>query len=200
MGVTGIIGSGKSTFSRFLAELGAAVFDADQAAREVTEEEEVLRRIREHFGSGVFAPDGSLDRAALAGRVFQDPGELAWLNRLIHPRVREKMWAFVESARRDPAVPVIVIDAPLVFETDLHRYLDAVIVVAADPETCIQRTMKRSGIDRSRIVERMKNQMPLDEKIRRADFVVDNNGDLAHLKEQAAKIFRQILERFQSTS
>ncbi len=196
VGVTGMIGSGKSTFSRMLGELGAAVFDADAAARKAAQDPQVLAEIRRVFGPDVLTAAGRLDRGAMADRVFSRPGELQKLNRIIHPWVRGRMWRFVAEAEKDPSVPMIVVDAPLIFETDLHQHLDVVVVVAADEETCIQRTMKRSRLPRRKIIERMRSQMPLEEKMHRADFVVDNGGDLQHLKKQAKEVFERILRDF----
>ncbi len=197
VGVTGIIGSGKSTVSRMFAELGAAVFDADQVAREVTGERDVLEEIARNFGADLIDARGQLNRQALADRVFTDPARLRVLNAIVHPRVRERMWQFVKKKQADPNVVMILIDAPLIYETDLHKHLDFVIVVAADEETCIRRTMKRSNLNQKKIVERIRNQIPLSEKIKRADFVIDNNGDLAALKNQVEKVFQEIITHWQ---
>jgi dephospho-CoA kinase len=196
VGITGIIGSGKSAAARYFAELGAAVFDADCAAREVTEKPEVLEEIRQKLGSHLLTPDGKLDRSRTAEEVFSSSEKLAILNRIIHPRVRERMWDFVQANSLKPDIPMIVLDVPLIYETDLHRYLDFVVVVAAPEEECVRRTMQRSRLSREEVLRRMHHQLPLNEKIRRADFVLDNSASLEHLKKQVERVFRDILARW----
>lgn len=196
IGITGVIGSGKSAAAGFFRELGAAVFDADRASREITEQADVLQQIRRTFGEEVIDKHGNLKREKMAEKVFHNPAQLEKLNGIIHPRVRRQMWRFVEKMQQDRSVKMIIIDAPLIYETDLHRFLDRIVVVSASVENCIARVTKRSSMTRDAILQRMKRQIPLSEKRERADFVIENDGDLNQLAGQVKNIFQNILQQW----
>ena len=198
VGLTGNIGSGKSSVARLLESHGAAVIDADALARQATEDPEVLTRIAAELGEELVRVDDSgvrrLDRGATAARVFADDDALERLNAIVHPWVRSRtarLLTQLRDSQRPP--PVVVQDIPLLYENDLHEGLDAVVVVDAPLQTRVARVVERSGLDPAEVIARDQAQMPLSEKVTRADFVIDNSGDRASLEEQVARLWRDLL-------
>lgn len=195
VGLTGGIGSGKSSVARLLAGHGAYVIDADALARQATEDPAVLARIEAELGPGLVR-GGRLDRAATARRVFGDAGARSVLNGIVHPWVaarREELEG--EALRRSPRPPVIVHDVPLLFEVGLERGVDAVVVVSAPLEERARRLAERSGLSREEVMARDAAQLPLAEKAARADYVIDNSGTPRELEEQVARLWRQLIAR-----
>jgi len=181
VGLTGGIGSGKSTVARLLAEHGALVIDADQIAREVVEPgQPALTEIAERFGPDVITTDGSLDRAALAAIVFADAAALADLNAITHPRIAARTAQLIAAAPDDA---VVVYDMPLLVENDLAEGWDHVIVVEADREVRVRRLIER-GLDEADIEARMSRQASDEQRRAVADVVIDNSGDLDSLRAQ----------------
>jgi dephospho-CoA kinase len=194
VGLTGSIGSGKSTVARLLAERGAAVVDADAWARRATEDDAVLERIVAAFGPEVVA-SGRLDRAALARRVFADEGARRELEAIVHPWVRAAAAAEEAELVARLRPEVVVHDVPLLFEVGLDRGFDATVVVTAPLEARTERIARRSGLDPDEVRARDAAQMSLDEKARRATFVVDNAGPPESLSEQVARLWQALLAR-----
>lgn len=193
VGLTGNIGSGKSSVARLLAERGAAVIDADALAREATEDPHVLQAIARDLG-GELVKGGRLDRAATARRVFADPEARRCLNAIVHPwvrRVSDERAAELVRAERPP--PVIVFDIPLLFENGLERGMDAVVVVDAPLEARARRVRARNGLEAAEVRSRDAAQMPLTEKVARADFVVDNRGSPQALVPQIDALWSRLL-------
>ncbi len=181
VGLTGGIGSGKSTVARLLAEHGALVIDADHIAREVVEPgQPALTEIAERFGPDVITTDGSLDRAALAAIVFADAVALADLNAITHPRIAARTAQLIDAAPDDA---VVVYDMPLLVENDLAEGWDHVIVVEADREVRVRRLIER-GLDEADIEARMSRQASDEQRRAVADVVIDNSGDLDSLRAQ----------------
>jgi dephospho-CoA kinase len=189
IGLTGSIGAGKSTVAALLRARGLTVLDADEQARLVTQDPEVLALLETRF-PGVVA-DGTLNRAALAAQVFGDPAALADLNAITHPRVRARMAALETQAARQGARAVIQ-DVPLLFEGGLDAQMDAVIVVDAPLPLRVQRVMARSGLTEAEILARDARQLPAEQKRQRATVVIDNSGDHAHLEAQVDRALRQL--------
>ena len=189
MGLTGGIGSGKSTVSRLLAARGAVVVDADLVAREVVEPGTPgLARIVEEFGAEVLRPDGSLDRPALGARVFSDPAALGRLNALVHPLVGERTAQLLEQARASGA-QVVVHDVPLLVENGLAPMYDAVVVVAAEPDTQLDRLVRLRGMSEHEARQRIAAQAPLAEKLAVATHVVHNDGGLDEVEAQVDRVW-----------
>ena len=189
IGLTGSIGAGKSTVAALLRARGLTVLDADEQARLVTQDPEVLALLETRF-PGVVA-DGTLDRAALAARVFGDPAALADLNAITHPRVRTRMAALETQSARQGARAVIQ-DIPLLFEGSLHAQMDAVIVVDAPLPLRVQRVMARSGLTEAEVLARDARQLSAEQKRQRATVIIDNSGDHAHLEAQVDRALRQL--------
>lgn len=191
LGLTGGIASGKSTVSGFLRELGAAVLDADEIAREVVEPgtpalEDIARRF-----PGVLGPDGRLDRTRLGERIFQSSQERTALNAIVHPRIQQAVLEKTQ-ALAEQGVSLVIYDAPLLIENRLHEALDGVILVEIPPELQIARLMARNALTRAQAEERLAAQMPLAEKRRHATWIIDNSGDVAKTREQVEALWRSI--------
>ncbi len=190
IGVTGIMGSGKSTLSQFFQEMGALVINTDLLARELMETSDSIRKkIEATFGPDSYDNSGKLNRRKIAALVFEQPEALRRLNAIVHPEVIQAVRDKIRDLAQADFRGILVIDAPLIFETGLNKIMDATVVVAASEETCIRRVAARSGLSAEEVKARLRNQWPLEEKIRRADFVVWNEGTLDELKKQAVSLF-----------
>lgn len=193
IGLTGNIGSGKSTVAALLAQRGAAVIDADQLARQAVADPEVLRRIGAALGADLVR-GGTLDRDATARRVFDDAEARARLDAIVHPVVRAARRRQAEALqRRAPRPPLIVHDVPLLFEADLQGCMDATLVVTAPLETRVQRVSERSGMAPEEVRAREANQLPLAAKAARADYVVDNGGSEAELARRVDALWPHLV-------
>jgi dephospho-CoA kinase len=201
VGLTGGIGSGKSEVSKRLAALSAVVVDADKVAREVVEPATPgLRDVVAAFGPGVLRADGALDREGLGRIVFGDPGKLAQLNAIVHPLVGERIAAIMATVERDHPDAVVVYDVPLLVENNLQGRYEVVVVVAASPQTQLDRLVEQRGMAVEDAEARIAAQAPLEAKLAVADYVIDNDGDLAALDEQVRQVWRDLVERVGRTS
>lgn len=186
-GLTGNIGSGKSTVARLLAAAGIPVIDADEVAREVVEKgRPALGEIASRF-PGVLLPDGSLDRKALAQRVFSDKSEREALNHIVHPRIAEEVSARL-GALAGAGHPVAVYEAALIVENGLQDSLDGLVVVVAPLEAQIARLRLRDGMTEEDARARIAAQLPSADKLRHATFVVENSGSRAELAAQVDRL------------
>ncbi|MCY3924262.1 MAG: dephospho-CoA kinase [bacterium] len=193
VGLTGCIGSGKSTVACALAERGAVLFDADAIVAELQQPgRPVLEAIAERFGPSILLPDGRLDRAAVAAVVFEDPQELAALNAIVHPAVRAEMAARRRELAGSDAV--VVAEIPLLAEAGPERRepLAGVVVVDVDPETAVARLVARRGLTAGEARARLARQAARDERLALADFVIDNNGTRRQLSEQVDRCWEWI--------
>jgi dephospho-CoA kinase len=185
IGITGGIATGKTGFCGCLREVlpDAEFFNADQAARAFVEVPDVKNEIRAEFGGGVFLPNGDLNRAALRAIIFSNATRKSALERILHPRIR-RQWR-TEAKRHRNSPNFFFADIPLLYETGGERLCDRVVVVACSENVQLGRLKKRMSITGAEARKMIKSQMPLEEKIRRADHVVWNNSDRAALAEQA---------------
>lgn len=196
IGLTGGIASGKSVVARELAARGIVVIDADRVAREVVEAgTSGLVEIVRVFGAGVLKEDGSLDREKLAARVFHDAEARKTLNGILHPRIGQRSAELIAAAMQGDA-PYIVYEAPLLVETGAHRGMAALIVVAASPHVQLSRVQARDGMSEEAARARIAAQLPLEQKLAVADYVIHNDGDRAELTRQIADVHAQICRRF----
>lgn len=191
IGLTGGIASGKTSVAQLLERLGAAVVDADQLAREVVQPgQQALEAIAAAFGSGVLNQDGTLNRGALGQIVFADPQARRTLEAITHPAIkslaREKL-ARLEQAGVETAFYV----APLLFEAGTAARFSEIWVVYLDRETQLKRLMARDGLDREQALARIASQMPMEEKKRLGQLVIDNAGSREELEAQVLRIWRR---------
>ena len=185
IGLTGGIACGKSTVSAMLVRRGAILVDADQIAREVVEPgSPVLAEIAERFGAQVLQSDGSLNRKRLGEMIFRDPDLRRELNRIIHPPIRATMLERMRAGESRHPDKLVVADVPLLYESGLERMFEEVVVVYVPREVQLARLMRRDGLTRELAEERLSAQMPIEEKKRRADFVIDNSGTIEETERQ----------------
>jgi dephospho-CoA kinase len=194
VGLTGGIGSGKSTVARMLEQRGAVVFDADVLARAVVEPGTPGHAaVIERFGANVLSPGGELDREALASIVFADPAARRDLEAIVHPEVR-RLFAEGSEAYRETD-RIVVFSAPLLVETGMHTAFDVLVVVSATTATQVERLMRERGMSEASIRARIDAQAPLEDKAEVADFLVDNEGTLDELDRQIAKLWSDLSAR-----
>lgn len=192
IGLTGGIASGKTTVARMLEAHGGAIIDADVAAREVVEPgEPALSEIAEAFGPEVIGAEGRLNRPALAAIVFNDEAARQRLNGIVHPRVRQRMLSQLEALRRQPSPPrFAVLVVPLLLESGHDWSIDQVWVVAIPEEVQMERLMRRDQLEHEAAQARIRSQMPLSEKLKRADQVIENLGDPAEVEKAVVGLLR----------
>jgi dephospho-CoA kinase len=199
VGLTGGIGSGKSTVAARLAEQGVPVVDADAVAREIVEPgEPALDDLAERFGDDVLAADGSLDRAALARVAFVDDEQRAALDAIMHPRIGERILQRVARLAEE-GEPLVVIDHPLLIETDQTGRFDAVVVVLADEEVRVRRLVELRGLDEADVRARLRAQTDDATRRRVADHVLVNDGDRAALRRDSDRLLEQLLQAADGT-
>ena len=190
VGLTGGIGSGKSTVAAMLAERGAVIIDADAVAREVVEPgSEALREIADAFGPEVIGVDGRLDRARLAGIVFSDAAALARLNAITHPRIAARSAELLDAA---PLTAVVVYDMPLLVENGLTQGWDAVVVVDAPEDQRVERLVEK-GLDSEDARRRIMAQASRQERLAAADYVIDNSRDIVDLTGQVDDLWARLV-------
>ena len=191
IGLTGVLGSGKSTVAALLKKRGAEVVDLDALAQEALTREQARRDIREAFGDE-YIVSGRVDRERLAQEVFKKKDSLRRLESIIHPRVRQEARKRIDAARRE-GCRVVVVDHPLLFETGFYRKMDRVAVVSTDPQR-LRNRLKKRGMEEGDTERRLSIQMPLKEKEARADHVVYNNGTRKGLTKEVGSLWEKILK------
>jgi dephospho-CoA kinase len=195
IGLAGGIGSGKTTVAQFLKELGAVVIDADKVGHEVLRSDaEVWREIVAAFGEGVLTHNGNISREKLGRMVFGAPESIPKLNMIMHPRIAAQVGAQLEGYRKR-GVRVVVIEAPLLLEAGWASQVDEVWVTVASEATILKRLKERTGLSEAESVERIRAQMSVAERVRQADVVIDNDGDLGELKEKVAELWQELNPR-----
>jgi dephospho-CoA kinase len=189
VGLTGNIGSGKSTVAQLLSERGATIIDADVLARRAVEVgTPAYKSIVERWGTSILEPGGGIDRAALRRIVFSDPSELEQLNALVHPEVERMRDALVEQARLR-GDKLVVCDIPQLFETKRTDVFDRIVLVDAPRPVRLERLVRERGLRETEAMEMIVAQMPAELKRARADFVIDNDGTLAQLDARVAEVW-----------
>lgn len=192
IGLTGSVATGKSTVSNMIQQAGIPLVDADIAARKVVEPgTEGLKEIVAYFGEEILLADGTLDRAKLGEIIFKDKEKREKLNEITHPRVKDYMLEARERFFR-AGEELVFFDIPLLFESHLESLVDQIVVVWSTPETELKRLMERNNLTKEDALRRIESQMGIDEKARKADFVIDNNESL----EKTQKQVYTFIERF----
>jgi len=191
IGLTGGIGSGKSTVSRFLAELGAAILSADEVGHEALKPDtKIWCQVVAAFGRQILAPDGNIDRKKLGDIVFGNPESLSRLNRIMHPRMYNMVKARLEEYRRQ-GTGVVVLEAPLLLEADWTSLVDEVWVTTAPEATVLKRLKERSGMSQAESLARLRSQLPPAERVRHADVVINTDCDLNKLKAKVKELWQR---------
>ena len=191
IGLTGGIGSGKSTAAKLLAELGAEVIDADKVGHEVLETDNLIQgQVVAAFGQSILNADGSIDRRKLGKMVFKDHATLSHLNRIMHPRIYRLIKTRLEQ-HRNHGTKIIVLEAPLLIEAGWTTMVDQVWVITADREIILAR-LEKAGMPREEALARMNSQMPDSERLKRADAAINNNYGIEELKEKIISLWWDI--------
>jgi len=193
IGLTGGIACGKSTVSAMLVKHNALLVDADQVARDVVEPgETALLQIAEEFGSNVLNSDGSLNRKQLGAIVFSDSDKLRQLEQITHPAIRARMLHSIELYKQQQPEALIVADIPLLYETNQVHLYEGILVVYIPRELQIERLMNRNGITKEEAEARIALQMDIEEKKRRADWVIDNSSTLESTEQQVVSLIKRL--------
>ena len=197
IGLTGNIGSGKSTVAQMLSERGSTIIDADVLARRAVElgtaaHDQIVKR----WGPAVLSADGHLDRAALRRVVFSDHEQLEELNQIVHPEVERFRTRLVDRARKR-GDRLVVCDIPLLFERHMTDRFDRIILVDANRALRLERLVKDRGLEEAEAMEMIAAQMPAELKRARADFIIDNNGSLAQLERRVHDVWNALIQEEQ---
>ncbi|MDH6370499.1 dephospho-CoA kinase [Paenibacillus sp. PastF-3] len=193
IGLTGGIASGKSTVSALLVSKGARLVDADVIAREVMlPGHEVLAAAVKQFGSEILSPDGTLNRGKLGDIVFQDPAALQALNNLTHPAIRREIKERMNSLEVEDPKKLTIVDIPLLFESGLENLFHEILVVYVPREVQIARLMERNGLSLEQAEARLNAQMDIEAKRNKADYIIDNSGELAHTEQQVSVLWDRL--------
>lgn len=194
IGLTGGIATGKSTVSNYFKKLGITVVDADAIAKQVVAPNSLsLGKIKAHFGSLILLDNGELNRAELRKRIFSNEAEKQWLNNLLHPIIREEILKQLHNA----SGPYVILDAPLLFENHLNKLCDKTVVVDIPTQLQIARGAKRDDVTKEQIKHIIKAQMSRDDKVARANFIIDNAQSLEHTYSQVLAIHKTLLSTSQ---
>jgi len=193
-GLTGGIATGKSTVADMFEELGASIVDSDAIAHRIVEPgEPAYKEIVEYFGKGILRPDRTIDREELGAIVFNDDKQREMLNRMTHPRVFERMRQMIEMYGERGA-ELVLCDIPLLIESGAQKWINPVILVYADPEIQMERLVERDKCSKERAASRISSQMPIDDKKKLADLVIDNSDSIESTREQVRSIWKKLLE------
>jgi dephospho-CoA kinase len=193
IGLTGGVASGKTAVSQVLNKEGAYIIDADQIARKLVQPHKpAWRKLIKSFGNEILQENGSIHRERLADKVFEDPAQRKILNRILHPLIKKEIDRRIkEIGQKDPEA-ILVIDAPLLVELGSHREVDKLIVVTSTRTQQIERLKYRDGVNPKRAQKIISSQMPVEEKVRLADFVIRNEGSIEKARKRAREIFREL--------
>lgn len=196
IGLTGGMGTGKGTVAAIFMRLGAYVLDADEISREVVYPgSNAWKELKDAFGESILLPDDTVNRRALAEQVFRDEEKRYLLNRIVHPPVREEIMNRIQEADRSGNHPVAVANVPLLFEAGMQDLFDAIIVVTCTAEQQVARCMKRDALSEEEVRRRIACQLPLEEKARRADYVIANDGTLDGTEQQVLRIWEELKDQ-----
>lgn len=192
VGLTGGICSGKTTVARMFAKRGAFIIDADEIAHELQEPgQAIYRALVRAFGQGILGEDRRIDRARLGNLVFADPEKRRELEAIMHPAIQRECEARIEKARKT-GTKICIVDAALLIEVGASRRFDKVIVVAAPEKVQLERLLTR-GLSQEEAIRRIRSQIPVEEKVRHAHYVIENSGSLEETEQQVERIFEELL-------
>jgi len=186
IGLTGGIATGKSTVSEILEDLNIEVIDADKIAHNVLEYKDVQKKIKEEFDDNIMAANGKIDRKKLGRIVFKNNKKLKKLEKITHPKILE----IIDKKLKESESELIVLDAPLLFETSLDDKVDETWVIFANKKIQIKRLKKRDKLNKKEALDRINSQMDLDKKIKKADVVITNEGSIEDLSNKINKLIK----------
>ena len=197
IGLTGGIGTGKTTVSEYLKEKGCVIIDADKISKEMTEKgSPALEEIKKGFGGKYISKEGTLERKLLGDLVFNDPEALEKLHAIITKKVEEKIDLILKQLKKQAIDDIVVIDAPLLFECGMESVADENWLITADMQVRIDRVKKRDGLSEKQILDRINNQMSEDEKRGKSRCIIDNSGTVEDLYRHIDKIIERIRDEF----
>lgn len=199
IGLTGGIGSGKSTVAGLFKNLGVHTVDADDVAREVVEPgTAALASIAGHFGEHLLSSDATLDRATLRTIVFKDPAEREWLEALLHPVIRQELARQLKP--HDYSLPYVLLVSPLLLETDQHTMVERIVVADVPEAVQVERTMARDNNPRDQVERIIAAQIPRETRLERANDVIDNSRPLDQVRQQVESLHRRFLSDYSSSN
>jgi dephospho-CoA kinase len=191
IGLTGVVASGKSTVAKLISQMGIAVLDTDEIAREaVRPGAPALKRLADSIGAGIIGPDGGLDRARLLELMLSDARIKQAVEEVMHPEIFRLMDERLKALKATGA-DLVFVETPLLFEAGWEGLFDLIVTVSAPDATCIERLAKRNGMERQKAKKWLKQQLPQEEKIRRANYVIFNDS-LNSLQDQVARLIANI--------
>ena len=196
VGLTGGIASGKSTVAKMFVKSGAYLIDFDGLAHEVQEPgKPAWKEVVNHFGEGILQPDKKIDRVKLGNIVFADNDKLVELNNIVHPFVYQEWHARLDKLGKKEKHAIVLSDIPLLFEGNMQHLFDLTVLVLIAPEEQIRRLMARNGVSKEEAERRLKSQMPISEKIKLANIVIDNKGSVSKTEKKVRQVWQELLIR-----
>lgn len=193
LGLTGNIGCGKSSLSKIFSDNNIDIVDADIIARQIYDDEKLLKKVYDTFGTDIKNKDGSLNRKALGRIVFNDDEKLIQLNKLTHPVIRQNVTNEIEEYKKQNK-KIVVLDAALLIESDYLNFVDKLLVITCDEDIQIKRIKKRDNCSTEEALSRIKSQMSQKNKVKYADYIIDNSGTIDELKKKAFIFLNYIKE------
>ena len=190
LGLTGGIGTGKSTVANMLKEKGIPVVDTDLISREVIQYPEIIEKIKLEISNEVFDFENKLDRKKMSEIVFENQEKFKKLNEIMHPEILKKMWNEVEKLKKD--YKIIVVDIPLLFEINMEKEVDKILLIYASKEIQLKRIMERDCRSREEAIKIINSQMPLYKKREKSDYIIQNNDSLEKLEKSLDKIVQKL--------
>src|SRR6056297_23560 len=194
IGITGGIGSGKTTVTEYLLKKGFTVVDADRISRNIMDEYGTVLEVVDSFGNGILDENGNVDRRKLRRMIFSDEDLLKRLNGILHPKIRECIEKDIERFKKE-GNRIIFLDAPLLIENNLDKMVDEVWLVSCSIETQLERVVKRDGTNRKEVGKIIERQMPFEEKIKHSDIVFRNEGSIEELKDKIDDALKNLIDR-----
>ncbi len=199
MAITGGIGCGQSTVAKYFQKWGAKIINADQIAHQVVDRDpEVRQEIRKVFGNNVYYRNGKLKRKLVGRIVFEDESKLNRLNKIVHPRMVARIVDELEEARDKGRYKIIALDVALIFELNLEHMFDEIVVVSSKMNHRIQRIKERDDLPEKEIRERIARQIPIEDKCKWSNMVIQNNGDLEELERRSRVVFDRLVKKYQA--
>jgi len=193
VGLTGGIATGKSTVGAMFVELGCHLIESDQITHQLFEPGQAVHAaVVQQFGKRILAGDGTIDRRILGDIVFKDPRARAKLNSLVHPAIIQRQQEWLKEMDAQDPEGIAIVDAALMIEVGTYKNYNKVIVVTGSPEIQRERLRARSALSEEQIESRIRSQMPTEEKLKYADFVIDNSGSIGSTRAQVERVYRQL--------